>query len=285
MKKVFIANRIVNLASRSKLIFILALIGVFCNVEINLSYGQETKYGFKVSEQNDRYEIYCNSNAILNLANKELDFAHQKFQEHFEYNPPLIVFLIFDDFDSLSNFDYSIFEKEGKKFFSWTSKRARTLKLLELEGNPVLMEQLENAVQTSTDSVLKKSVKSIEESNLLDHEAGHVFFQAYVDEMIIKDGYETKNFYTNNHKIYGHRIIPDWLDEAAAIMCETADMRKARFNYFREHISDVIPLNHLLEMEHPSMKPSDQEQDIIQTSDTIFKSQIQPSDQEKNIEQ
>jgi hypothetical protein len=56
---------------------------------------------------------------------------------------------------------------------------------------------------------------------------------------------------------YGHPAIPDWLDEAAATLCEPPQMYGRRLDQMRARLDQRIPLDTLLTMVHPSFARTD----------------------------
>jgi hypothetical protein len=54
-------------------------------------------------------------------------------------------------------------------------------------------------------------------------------------------------------RTYGHADAPDWLDEAAAVMCEPRAEQEARASVLRDPEIKRIPLAELLTMTHPAM--------------------------------
>jgi len=90
----------------------------------------------------------------------------------------------------------------------------------------------------------------------LSHEAGHIFFSAYVDRKLgRKSPAESKQ--TGGDQ-YGHPQIPDWLDEAVATLCEFPALQKARLLYLHGALDAHIPLGEFFTMEHPVLKSQEE---------------------------
>ena len=92
-----------------------------------------------------------------------------------------------------------------------------------------------------------------DEIQVIAHEAGHVFFMAFVDKYL-----DTFHPLANNTRrerpFYGHPNVPDWLDEAMAIFCEAPGSRHARILGLKQQPHNVIDLTTFVRLDHPKVK-------------------------------
>lgn len=103
---------------------------------------------------------------------------------------------------------------------------------------------------------------------VVSHEACHYWLISYVDTHGLKN---------TQHNIgspsYGHPMLPDWLDEAVAVMCENNESKTARAKL--EGFTP-IELSKFLSMEHPvyaqikSMLNAQQKTDNASSSSRVF---------------
>ncbi|MGE3911356.1 MAG: PDZ domain-containing protein [Chloroflexota bacterium] len=85
-------------------------------------------------------------------------------------------------------------------------------------------------------------------ASILSHEAGHVFFISYVNQRM---GRPTAG---GAQPSYGHPAIPDWFDEAIALLSEPSEMQSSRLAELRRQLqggATLIPLDELFQMTHP----------------------------------
>lgn len=107
-----------------------------------------------------------------------------------------------------------------------------------------------------------------DEIQVIAHEAGHVFFTAFVDKYT--DTFHPLVDYTRRKKpFYGHPSIPDWLDEGMAIFCEAPASRHARILGLKQQPHNVIDLNTFVRLDHPQVKKKPHH---IKCSDHLFSS-------------
>lgn len=76
----------------------------------------------------------------------------------------------------------------------------------------------------------------------LAHEACHVYVGALADQIAAAPA---------GRRGYGHSALPDWFDEAAATLCESADARAVRRRQFRASLDRRIPLREFEGTPHP----------------------------------
>ena len=84
------------------------------------------------------------------------------------------------------------------------------------------------------------------QSSPLAHEACHLYVAALAERASAEFGASRVG---DN---YGHPHLPDWMDEAAATLCETPQGRLQRRNHFRANLKKRIPLRDFVRMHHPS---------------------------------
>lgn len=81
----------------------------------------------------------------------------------------------------------------------------------------------------------------------LAHEACHTYAVAYATEWLRQH----ESTAASEEEEYGHPRLPDWLDEAAATLCEAPSMQNDRLQRLRQNRENWIPLSELLTMQHP----------------------------------
>jgi hypothetical protein len=84
--------------------------------------------------------------------------------------------------------------------------------------------------------------------NPIAHEAGHIFFIAFVNGKI----HDYTRIERIPDKYYGHPLIPDWLDEAMAIFCETDEEQNSRIRQLQNDSLIVVDLVEFLTLNHPN---------------------------------
>jgi hypothetical protein len=171
-----------------------------------------------------RYVVYAPTDADLLQARGELDHAVAAFARHFGGPPPRIAVLLTDrnpprDFEAA-------FHRRGLRVLAWLTDRGWDAQHAGMEGG-----------------------RPHSEARILPHEACHAFLSAHVDARqgrpLPGGGPRTRTTH------YGHPALPDWLDEAAAVLCEHADDRARREARMAERLDARIPLAEFLTMAHP----------------------------------
>ncbi|CAN5876698.1 hypothetical protein BH23GEM5_BH23GEM5_11100 [soil metagenome] len=82
------------------------------------------------------------------------------------------------------------------------------------------------------------------------HEACHTFFFAHVEEML-SGSQRAGGIAASGSAHYGHPAVPDWFDEAVAVLCERPDQQERRRRYMAQHLNERIPLADFFSMPHP----------------------------------
>lgn len=82
------------------------------------------------------------------------------------------------------------------------------------------------------------------QGNTLGHEVCHQLIAAHADRAPRRRAGPPAG--------YGHPALPDWFDEMAATLCESAPARARRRAYVRQALDRRIPLAELTRMEHPA---------------------------------
>ncbi len=88
----------------------------------------------------------------------------------------------------------------------------------------------------------------------LSHEAGHTFFEAWVDEKIGRAAeidHPSQGGPPTGEISYGHPAVPAWFNEAVATLLESPQLQKSRYDFLAHHMQDAIPLPNLFTMKHP----------------------------------
>lgn len=82
------------------------------------------------------------------------------------------------------------------------------------------------------------------------HEACHTWFHAYIEGML-SGSQRARAITLSTGAHYGHPAVPDWFDEAVAMLCERPDQQQRRRGYMRRHLDERIPLAEFFSMSHP----------------------------------
>jgi len=82
----------------------------------------------------------------------------------------------------------------------------------------------------------------------LTHEVGHLFLMTWVDRKCL--GIRNR-FQPKESGVYGHELVPDWLDEAVATGCEVPALQETRFTRMRSDTARWLPFDSLFAMRHP----------------------------------
>ncbi|MDQ3487707.1 MAG: hypothetical protein M3468_08245 [Acidobacteriota bacterium] len=165
------------------------------------------------------FEIYAPEAADIERARPELEYAASQFQKYFGVEPPKIAVVLTND----------------------TRGAAPVVGDIAARGVPVL-----NWLTDSAWAARHGGVATHSESQILPHEACHLFLVAYVNRKTTKDGAGAK---ATTH--YGHPQIPDWFDEGVASLCERPDMQERRRAGFARELDKRVPLDELFTMPHP----------------------------------
>lgn len=91
--------------------------------------------------------------------------------------------------------------------------------------------------------------------NPIAHEAGHLFLIAYTDLASPDSQRNVMNAtqFDTTAKFYGHPLIPDWLDEAAAIACESVADQRSRIAEAKARPDKLTPLAEFVIRPHPGL--------------------------------
>jgi hypothetical protein len=160
---------------------------------------------------------------------REVNFAAAVYRRYFEALPPRGEVWVLDSPD-----DAGAFEEADSGGFAWRYP---------VPNRKYLRHALrKSSKQGGSSRSLDELVDRITGVNLVAHETGHLFLYKWVeqhrtDKRGRKPGYASS--------------LPDWMDEAFVIRCETGASRQERVRYYVRHCKP-IPLATLLTMEHPS---------------------------------
>ena len=202
----------------------------------------------------ERYEVYGPSSAAVQNAVKELDTAAGRFTRYFGEAPPKVAIYLIESPADAGRIDISSFARRGV---------------------PVLPFPIMEADQ------MRSKVPASIELQVLAHEACHVFLIAYVDQRLPPDARPPSSLSAADPLAgilsfgqpqrapvsgdkYGHPAIADWLDEAAAMICESdAMLDTRRKNIARAETADVIPFAELTAMPHPNVGKLSSERTLV----------------------
>ncbi|HEX8385763.1 MAG TPA: hypothetical protein VF576_06245, partial [Rubricoccaceae bacterium] len=174
----------------------------------------------------DAYELYAQTPDDLGVARAELDYAAEQFER--AVGPPSQIAVLFLDANPPRGFD-ATFRERGLRTLAWMTDRGWA------------------AAHAGHGPSRPHS-----EAHILPHEACHAFLSAYVDGRLGRSLADAPRTRTRH---YGHDAVPDWLDEAAAVLCEHADEQGRRTRAFAEEGAVHIPFAEFFSMDHPLSGP------------------------------
>lgn len=96
------------------------------------------------------------------------------------------------------------------------------------------------------------------ETNIYSHEAMHSYFMSYVNKQLgvsTVDMMKATAAFMKEKGIkrnYGHPVIPDWFDEAMAMLAENDSSQMMRRAQAKDDLNNLIPLEQLFTMTHPA---------------------------------
>ena len=127
----------------------------------------------------------------------------------------------------------------------YTIKLKREGEIIEFKITKHTADSLPNITTGSENNALGKNQSTLTDKNPLSHEACHAYFIQHVAQK-----------YPNNRTSidstgYGSDIIPDWLDEGIATLCENDALKNSRYKFLKKNFTSRYQLKELLEMAHP----------------------------------
>lgn len=96
------------------------------------------------------------------------------------------------------------------------------------------------------------------ETNIYSHEAMHSYFMSYVNKELGVSAVDmmkaTAAFMKEKgiKRNYGHPVIPDWFDEAIAMLAENDSSQMMRRVQAKQELNSFIPFGQLFTMTHPA---------------------------------
>jgi len=207
-----------------------------------------------------QFELYAPTDHDLRVANSEIHMAVTQFAFYLGEAPKKMAFVLFRSAAEADRYDYSPLTKRGMRVLPWVAAtnprggRARG-------GEPQLAEG-----------------GSRDNPHPLSHEVGHSLLNTYVDRSLAAlraagagdfatdsggagagpPGANPPNagapgpgsVVTARHP--DHPVLPDWLEEAVAALCEPPSLQQRRIEFMRTHLDRRIPLAELLTMRRPN---------------------------------
>jgi len=183
------------------------------------------------------FELYGPTAEDVRKANDEIKVAISQFGEHLGEQPKKMAFVLFRSADEAARYDPKPLTKRGMQIVTW---------ILPAAGPP-----------TAGVSPLP-----------LAHEAGHRFLVAYVEHAQAEAAAQgsgapgtgaaaggTTGAASGDGAAASHpdvAILPDWLEEAIAALCERPSLQKSRMDYMRAHLDRRIPFAELFAMQRPA---------------------------------
>jgi hypothetical protein len=188
------------------------------------------------------YELYGPTTEDVRLANDEIRVATSQFGTYMGEHPKKMAFVLLRSADDIARFDPKPLTRRGMQIVLWIL-------------GPHGMQQTPAQPGTGANP------------DPLAHEAGHRFLIAYVEHVLALEGKASgagaapdgassaaaggsgPGSVSAPHPDVA--ILPDWVEEAVAGICERPSYQKGRIDFLRAHIDQRIPFAEFLEMRRP----------------------------------
>ena len=199
-----------------------------------------------------QFELYAPTDDALRLANSEILTAISQFALYLGESPKKMAFVLFRSAAEADRYDYSRLTRRGLRVLPWV-------------------------VPASPPGMPRPVEEGGDNPDPLPHEAGHSFLNAFVDHSLaaarssgaggpatdsVGSGPgpssasapnpgtpEPGSVVTGRHP--GRPILPDWIEEAVAALCEPPSLQRRRIEFMRAHLDRRIPFAELLTMRQP----------------------------------
>jgi len=177
------------------------------------------------------YALYTADAEIGEDAAEQLDYAARRFEGFFGTEPPRIAVVLFEHPEHVAEYDFEPLRERGMMALPWLTDEALLAAARRALGP--LATRAELPVRA------------------LSHEACHMYLVSYVSELV---GYDDPNerLAALEGPSYGDPLMPDWFDEAAALLCEPEEMGEERRAAMRREVDNRIPLAEFFQQDHPS---------------------------------
>jgi hypothetical protein len=189
------------------------------------------------------FELYGPTGEEVRKANDEIKVAISQFGEHLGEQPKKMAFVLFRSAEEAGRYDPKPLTRRGMQIVPWI-----------LPAGP------------------KPPPGSGARPEPLAHEAGHRFLVAYVEHALAEVAAQgfgasetgsatgatagaTAGAASGGGAAASHPdvpILPDWLEEGIAALCERPSLQKNRMDFMRAHLDRRIPFAELLAMQRPA---------------------------------
>jgi hypothetical protein len=211
--------------------------------------------GYRV-DRSQHYTLYAPSAEALADGAREIRHARETFRHHFGIEPRVLVVFLADDPRDFQSVRFAAFRRPGAGFLPFltrehlrvTASAAESLAavvhaLPDSADGGIRVVELAGPPAGAPPAFVNDAAKVVGESKALAHEACHTFVAGYADQL--GAGRPTLS------RGYGHGTLPDWFDEMAATLCESAASRDRRRAQLRANLDARLPLAEFTRMEHP----------------------------------
>lgn len=181
--------------------------------------------------QADDYDLYTADPEEAADAADQLDYAAERFRELFGTDPRRIAVVLFEHPEHVQDYDFDPIREQGLLGLPWLSDEALIAAARRVMGSMADRGSLP--------------------TRALSHEACHMYLIAHVSAEL---GYDDPNerLAALDESSYGDPRMPDWFDEAVAVLCEPDEMRADRRAAMRGGLEMRTPLADFFALEHPS---------------------------------
>ena len=186
------------------------------------------------------FELYGPTQEDVRKANDEIKVAISQFGEHLGEQPKKMAFVLFRSAEEAGRYDRKPLTKRGMQIVTW-----------------ILPPGPQSGPPAGGAGPLP-----------LAHEAGHRFLVAYVEHALAETAAQgfggaaaggaagASTGAADSAAASSHPdvpLLPDWLEEAIAALCERPSLQKSRMDYMRAHLDRRIPFAELLAMQRPTV--------------------------------
>ncbi len=104
------------------------------------------------------------------------------------------------------------------------------------------------------DEQLDDAVDFVRENRALTHELGHDLLFYYANSKLSSISVNLPDFGR-----YGHKNLPDWIDESFPVFCEDSNLLKSRLRFAQNNLDRNIPFSRFFMMKHPNSDDKEEE--------------------------
>lgn len=187
-----------------------------------------------VAERTLHTTVYAPTPLAAREGQRELRYARERFRDLFGEKPVSMAVVLANDPEQFRGMDVRPLQRRGGAFLPFVTRA-------HLDARAGLSAT--DTADGETTTAYRAASGRLTRVKPLAHEACHLFVAALADRVTEP--------WARTGRAYGHAALPDWLDEAAATLCESNEGRATRRRHFRANLHRRIPLREFANMPHP----------------------------------